>query len=363
MRFLKTKWDRLLFLSFIIIASAGVFFIYSATWSPQLAGGRLNQYVIKQLIWIGSGLVIMLFISEIEYRKMLNIGYLLYFLNLLALIAVLFFAQERYGAKRWIDLGFFSFQPSEFVKITAILALASFLGEEKNAIGSLRHFSGAVALVLPSFLLIFLQPDLGTALVLVPITFSMLFIAGEKIKHMVGTVILGMSGIPVLWHFLKSYQKQRLLVFMNPDLDPLGAGYTIIQSRIAIGSGGFWGKGYLEGTQSYLRFLPERHTDFIFSVIGEQWGFAGASLLVLLFGLVIWRGLRIMRKSQDVYGRCIAAGVVSLIFFQVFVNITMTMGLMPVVGLPLPAVSYGGSSTITGFIGVGLLLSVSKKKI
>lgn len=353
------RWDRSLFLGFFLISVLGIFFIHSATWAPQDAEPVLSRLVIRQSIWVAIGMVIALLIARIEHLKLVDMGYFLYVINLLALLLVLFIGQERYGARRWISIGGVSVQPSEFIKITAILALASFLGNKKHSTGSLLNFLGAAVLVMPSFLLIFMQPDLGTALVLVPITLAVLYLAGERIKYICGFVLAGLASVPFLWQFLKSYQRQRLLVFINPDLDPLGAGYTIIQSKIALGSGGIWGKGYLEGTQSYLRFLPERHTDFIFSVVGEQWGFIGGALLISLFGFVFWRGIRAMQKCPDLHGRVIAGGVISLLFFQVFVNISMTMGLMPVVGLPLPGVSYGGSSIVASFVCVGILMSVS----
>ncbi|MBU1785209.1 MAG: rod shape-determining protein RodA, partial [Candidatus Omnitrophica bacterium] len=264
--------------------------------------------------------------------------------------------------KRWIDLGLFSLQPSEFVKITVIFALAAFLGERKEKAGTLRNYVYALLLVSPAFLLIFLQPDLGTALVLVPILFSVLYVSGENIKYIVTTMVFGVLSMPVFWNILKDYQKSRLLVFMNPNIDPLGAGYTIIQSKIAIGSGGVWGKGWLGGTQSHLRFLPERHTDFIFSVIGEEWGFVGAMMLLGLYCLIIARGVRIISGVDDTYGKAIATGLVTLIAVQVLTNIAMTVGLMPVVGLPLPFISYGGSNIMATMIGIGFLLSVSRRR-
>ncbi len=361
MRFIGVKWDKLLFLGFMLISVIGVLSIYSATWTPHTDIYRLDPFVLRQMVWVAAGFLIMLMVANTDHLKLADMGYILYALNLLALVAVLLFSPARYGARRWIQLGFFSFQPSEFVKITSVLALASFLGEKKETKGSFGNFIGAMMLIAPSFILIFLQPDLGTAMVLVPIMFFILLVAEERVKYIITVAVMGIASLPVLWQLLRSYQKQRLLVFINPNADPLGAGYTIIQSRIAIGSGGLWGKGFLGGTQSYLRFLPERHTDFIFSVIGEQWGFIGASVVILIFALVIWRGITITKKSKDVFARCISAGIVSLFFFQVFVNIAMTMGLTPVVGLPLPAVSYGGSNTITSFIAIGILLSVSRR--
>lgn len=356
----RGRIDRVLLLAAVLISFLGIVLIYSATWRGGSDAG-LNALVIKQGMWVLVGLVFLFIIANMDYLKILDFAYLAYGLNLAALIFLLLFGGERYGARRWLTLGSVSLQPSEFVKITIILVLAAFLGGRREKIGTLKNYIGAIALVIPAVALIFLQPDLGTAAVFVPILFSILFICGEKIRYIVSTIAIGLLGLPVCWNMLKNYQKNRLMVFMNPDLDPLGAGYTIMQSKIAIGSGGIFGKGWLGGTQSYLQFLPERHTDFIFSVVGEEWGFIGAMALIGLYAVVIARGIRIMSVAGDIYGKAIAAGVVTLIAFQVFVNIAMTIGIMPVVGLPLPAISYGGSNTIMSLVSIGFLLSVSRR--
>jgi len=357
----RGRMDKVLLSAALLIAFFGIFFIYSATWDWQSGSNHFSAFVIKQSIWVAIGILLLFFVGGRDYLKILNYAYIFYILNLIALIFLLVFGGERYGARRWIALGPVSLQPSEFVKITVILVLAAFLGDRREKIGTIRNYIASVLLVLPAAVLIFLQPDLGTAFVLVPILFSVLFISGEKVKYIVFTIGAGLASVPLLWTLLKDYQKNRLMVFLNPNLDPLGAGYTIIQSKIAVGSGGMFGKGWLSGTQSYLNFLPERHTDFIFSVIGEEWGFVGGLVLIALYALIVARGIRIMSHVADIEGKVIAAGVVMLIFFQVIVNIAMTIGLMPVVGLPLPAISYGGSNTIATLISVGLLLSVSRR--
>jgi len=353
--------DKVLLFAIIMIALLGVVFVYSATYSFTGQGDGLNPLVIKQIAWVLVGFLFLFIIANTDHLKILNFAYLAYGLNIAALVFLLLFGGERYGARRWLVLGPISLQPSEFVKITIILALAYFLGERKERIASGDTFIKALLFVVPAAVLIFLQPDLGTASVLVPIAFAILFVCGARIKHILSIAAAGLLSAPIFWHLLKDYQKNRLMVFINPDLDPLGAGYTIIQSKIAIGSGGLFGKGWLNGTQNYLRFLPERHTDFIFSVIGEEWGYMGAIMLIGLYAVIIARGIRIASGTNDVYGKVIAVGVVTLIAFQVIVNISMTIGLMPVVGLPLPAISYGGSSTIVALIGAGLLLSVSRR--
>ena len=356
----REQVDKVLLTAIILIALLGVIFIYSATWDRGDAQA-LDTLVIKQSLWVVAGMVLLFIIANIDYIKILDFAYLAYAINLIVLLLLLIFGGERFGAKRWVVLGPFSLQPSEFVKITTILALAMFLEQRRERIGTLGNFIAAVALIAPAFILIFLQPDLGTALVLLPILFSVLYICGERVKYLLMTIGAGVLSLPFLWGLLKDYQKSRLLVFINPNIDPLGAGYTIIQSKIAVGSGGFFGKGWLQGTQSHLKFLPERHTDFIFSVIGEEWGFIGALVLVGLYVLVIARGIRIIAEIDDIYGKAIAGGIVTLLAFQVLVNISMAIGLMPVVGLPLPVISYGGSSTVATLVAMGFLLSISRR--
>jgi len=354
--------DKILLLTVVLISVLSVFFLYSATYVRGGETEDINPIVIRQILWIILGFIIMLFIANMDYIRVLDFAYFAYALNLILLLFLLIFGGERYGAKRWIDLGFFSLQPSEFVKITAIFALAAFLGGRREKTGALDNFIYSIFLIMPAFLLIFLQPDLGTALVLVPILFSILFVCGENIKYVITTMVMGLLSMPIFWNILKDYQKSRLMVFINPDIDPLGAGYTIIQSKIAIGSGGLLGKGWLNGTQSHLKFLPERHTDFIFSVIGEEWGFMGALALLALYALLIGRGIRIISGVDDIYGKAITTGFVTLLSFQILVNIAMTIGLMPVVGLPLPLISYGGSNIVATMIGAGFLLSASRHR-
>lgn len=359
----KGRMDKLLLLCILAICLFGILSIYSATYDPARVGQALNPIVMKQMIWVAAGLVLLFIISNIDYRNILNFAYLIYGANLVLLVLLLVFGATHYGAKRWLDFGPVSIQPSEFVKITVVLALASFLQERRENAGSLGNFIGAVLIVMPAFLLIFIQPDLGTSLVLIPILFAVLYVCGENIKYILFSIIGGIMSLPFMWGLLKDYQKSRLMVFINPNIDPLGAGYTIIQSKIATGSGGLFGKGWLNGTQSYLKFLPERHTDFIFSVVGEEWGYAGASAIVLIFALIFLRGLRAVAEAPDPGGKAIGTGIVTLLAFQVLVNISMTIGMMPVVGLPLPAISYGGSNLITTVVGVGLLLSLSRSRM
>ncbi len=354
------KVDLVLLVTVVMIAIVGILAVYSATYVRGQETGHLHPTVVKQIIWIVFGLVLMTIIASLDYVHILNFSYLAYGVTLTLLLYLLIFGGERFGAKRWIDLGFLSIQPSEFAKITVIFVLAAFLGTRKEKSGSLDNYVYSCLIVIPAFLLIFLQPDLGTSLVLLPILFAILFVCRENIKYIVTTLMLALLSLPILWNLLKDYQKSRLMVFINPDIDPLGAGYTIIQSRIAIGSGGLFGKGWLNGTQSQLKFLPERHTDFIFSVIGEEWGLMGGVFILTLFSILVYRSIKIIDGVDDIAGKAVVTGVITLVSFQVLVNIAMTVGLMPVVGLPLPMISYGGSNALAFLVCMGFVLSVSR---
>jgi rod shape determining protein RodA len=236
------------------------------------------------------------------------------------------------------------------------------VGQRKDAMDDLKSLVVPCLLLGVPFILVLLQPDLGTALLMLPIFFAILLVGGARVKYIVWMIAIGLAGLPVFWHFLREYQKQRLLVFLNPNIDPLGAGYTIIQSKIAVGSGGLFGKGWLAGTQNQLNFLPERHTDFIFSVIGEEWGFLGALIVVFLYFVIVQKAFTIANLTSDRFGKLIATGIGVLLGFQVIINIGMTIGLMPVVGIPLPLVSYGGSSLLSTLVAIGLLLNVFMRR-
>lgn len=352
--------DKILLLVTLAIFIIGLSSIYSATYTED--SGMMKSLVWKQLIWMSVGLALLFIIVNIDYQRFIDWSYILFGLNILLLVILLFHGRTKFGAQRWFAIGGFGFQPSEFVKLTFILALSSYLGDRAKFSYKASDLPVSFLIALVPLILIYMQPDLGTALMLIPILISMLLVRGIKIKHLSVIIGLGLLSVPFLWHMLKDYQKERLSVFINPNADPLGAGYTMIQSRIAIGSGFFLGKGWLSGTQNQLNFLPERHTDFIFSVVGEEGGFIGCLLLIGLFCVLIYRGLKIARTTADTYGRLIATGVVAMLACQVIVNIGMASGFMPVVGLPLPLVSYGGSSLITTMISIGLLLSVEMHK-
>ncbi|WP_027359705.1 rod shape-determining protein RodA [Desulforegula conservatrix] len=336
--------------------------IYSAlAGDPSGAGAG---FALKQAIWYCAGFVAMLFISLFNYRILEKWGYAVFMACLLMLVAVLLFGKLVAGSRRWLDLGVFALQPSEFAKIGAIIVLAKYYSISMTVQGyNMRDLFAPVLLMLCPFVLILVQPDLGTALLIGFISISItLFVKVEK-KTLIISVLCGIVVVISAWFFLlKEYQKQRIMTFLNPEHDPLGSGYHVIQSKIAIGSGMLFGKGYLKGTQSHLSFLPEQHTDFIFSVFTEEWGFVGAVTLLVLYMILIAIGLNIANNSRDHFGTVLCIGVLSMIFWQVFINVGMIMGLLPVVGVPLPLISYGGSSVLTTLIGCGIILNVGMRR-
>ena len=353
-------FDKVLLTVTFIICMAGLFILHSATQVKSLP--FVESYIFRQISWITLAAAFLLVVINISYQKFIDISFALYVINITLLALVLVLGRERLGAIRWFSIGSFAFQPSEFVKISFILALASLLGSKRVNLEDARGFIPPLIVLGLPFTLVLVQPDLGTALLLLPIFLAMMYVGGARTKHLIVLGVAGLAALPLFWHFLRDYQKQRLLVFLNPNVDPLGAGYTIIQSKIAVGSGGLIGKGWLAGTQNQLNFLPERHTDFIFSVIGEEWGLFGALILILLYFLIVRRGLDIAYSTNDMYGKLVAVGIVTLFSLQVVINIAMTIGFMPVVGIPLPLVSYGGSSMITSFIAIALLLNVGMRR-
>jgi rod shape determining protein RodA len=281
----------------------------------------------------------------------------MYGATILLLIALSLIGAVSKGAVRWFQLGSLSFQPAELGKVVLILAMSRFFS--RNPPNSLKNLLTALALSGISVLLILLQPDLGSALVYVAVVFSMLAVAGSPGKYLGGLVISGLAAAPFLWKTLKTYQKLRLVVFLDPYIDPQGAGYNVIQSRIAVGSGGLWGKGFLQGTQGRLHFLPEPHTDFIFSVYAEEFGFVGGVIVVLLFAFLFWRVSRAAFRTKDIRGKLFCIGVAAWLWFQVMESIAMSMGLAPITGLPLPLFSYGGSSLLMTALALALVQSIA----
>ncbi len=347
----------------VLIMVVGLVIIGSAT---QAQKGN-THYITMQGIWILLGLSAILIVLTIDYTEFYRLSYLLYVLNLLMLLAVLLISEPIQGSQRWLVFGPVRIQPSEIAKIFVILTLAAHLARKRELKSWFDLVPAFIHVSLP-MLLILRQPDLGTAMVLLGILMGMLFIAGFPLRRLAllvfGGLALAVGSIWAhlrfgLWLPLKDYQIDRLLVFIDPEgVNPLTTGYHLRQSKIAIGSGGALGKGLFQGTQNNLNFLPEQHTDFIFSVVGEELGFVGACAILLVYLLILWRGMVIAASAKDRYGMLVAAGVVTMIAFQVFVNVGMTVGIMPITGLPLPFVSYGGSSLLTNAIGIGLLLNI-----
>ncbi len=345
----------------LALLGIGLLALYSASYQKVQATGV--SYMGRQLAWMGLGITLAFLLVAVDYHRWLEWGYLLYFLNLALLALVLVLGVERGGAQRWLTLGGWTVQPSEFAKITTVLALARFLGGQRGALEPRwTTVIGAGLLLLLPAALIFLEPNLGTASIFAVIGLGMLVVWGMPLRAVAGTIGAALFALPVGWHFLADYQRSRLLVFLNPNLDPLGAGYTVIQSKIAIGSGGLWGKGWLAGTQNQLNFLPERHTDFIFSVIGEEWGVLGTTLCLALFALLFHRMLTIALQTRDPFGRLLVVGLTTMLAAHTVVNTGMTLGLAPVVGLPLPLISYGGSWMVTCLAAVGMALSVGLRR-
>lgn len=348
---------RIFFVAAALLA-VGLVFIFSATSQ----GSGITPFLYRQLLWAGFGLLLVWMIININFRVLGSLAYLFYGLSILVLVLVLTLGAVRKGAQGWFELGPITLQPAEMAKIGVIFILARYLSDRAPDRLKLRYVFIAMALAGVPMLLIMAQPDLGTALVLVPVFFGMLLTAGARIRHLAGIILLAAASMPVAWTFLQNYQRQRIIVFLNPSADPLGAGYNAIQSKIAVGSGGLFGKGWLQGTQSQLQFLPERHTDFIFSVLGEEWGFAGCALVLILYLVFILSGLRIAQESPDLFGKYLAAGLSLLIASHVIINTGMTIGIMPITGIPLPFLSYGGSHLVTVMVCLGFLENIHLNK-
>ena len=356
-RFLK-NFDFTLLLATLAIIASSCAMIFSAS-----SGGA--GLVEKQVMWAILGLIGAAVVASIDHTLYHRYVGKFYIIMIFALIAVLKLGHSAKGAQRWIGVGSFQVQPSEFAKIIMIIALAVFLVRRQEESRSMKTFLHSLAYLAVPTLLIFKQPDLGTSLVLFSIWIVMIFVMGTDIKNILLFAGVGLVFGLVAWNtpgLLKDYQKNRVITFVDPTADPLGSGYHVTQSRIAIGSGQMLGKGFMKGTQRELNFIPEQHTDFIFTVVGEETGFVGAAGLVLLYLVILWRGLNIMAATEDATGRAIAAGVVGMFLFHIFINLGMTLGVMPVTGVPLPMFSYGGSSLMANMMAIGLLEGISMRR-
>lgn len=364
------SFDWLLFVSALAVSGFGLAMIYSATHADPGQGASL-YYVRAQSIGLGLGVAVALILSLVDYERYARWQKHIYIGMLLLLVVTLIIGTGRSGAHRWIALPFFDVQSAELAKVLLILTLGAFLADGVELRSRFRFVLLAVGYVALPALLVYLEPDLGTSLVFVAALVSMLLVWGINWRHAavlatagVLVVVAVLRALPAMGiQVLKDYQLQRLMVFLNPDHDTSGVGYQLTQSRIAVASGMYTGKGFMEGTQTHLNFLPEHHTDFIFSVIGEELGFLGAMVLLGLYLIMVWRMLRIAGRAKSLYGSLIAAGVTGILVFQVFVNVGMTIGIMPVTGVPLPFMSFGSSSLVVFWMAVGILESVQVRSM
>jgi rod shape determining protein RodA len=357
------RLDPLLLLATLGLIAASVYTIRTATRGDIL--GDPNYYMYRQLIYVGVGLVLMIALSRLDYSRLREWKLGVYAFMIVAILLVYALGFSARGSRRAIEFGFFNFQASELGKVLLVVALAAFTVDRARRLDERETTSRIVLLALVPAMLVVAQPDLGSGLVYIAIVLAVLFVAGTKWTHFAALAGLGTVALVVVVlaapmvgvEVLKPYQVDRLTAFLNPSTDPADEGYQINQSLTAIGSGGKTGRGD-ESTQTKLNFLPEHHTDFIFSVVGEEFGFVGAALVLSLFALLIWRALRILTMSKNFYGALVAGGITAMLMFQVFVNVGMTIGIMPITGIPLPLMSYGGSSVITTLIAIGLLQSI-----
>jgi len=350
-KLLHIHWFFVLLLC--LTAGIGITMLYSA------ANGNLEPWASRQAIRFGVGLVVMIGVALIDIRIWMRYAYALYAVTLVLLALVEVSGFIGMGAQRWISLGYFNLQPSELMKITLVLALARYFHG-----GNIEDVGRPTFLIIPLFMivlpaaLVLRQPDLGTTLMLVMASGAIFFVAGVRMWKFAVVIMAGVAAMPVAWQFLHEYQKRRVLTFLDPESDPLGAGYHIIQSKIALGSGGVLGKGFMQGTQGHLRFLPEMQTDFIFTMLAEEFGMVGGIGLLGLYSLILVYGVALSLRCRNQFGRLVGMGITATFFLYVFINIAMVMGLIPVVGVPLPLISYGGTAMMTLLIGFGLLMSV-----
>ncbi|MBI1330351.1 MAG: rod shape-determining protein RodA [Alphaproteobacteria bacterium] len=351
-KLLEVNWGLVVLIG--MIAGVGFLMLYS------IAGGSFQPWAAPQIYRFIVGLVILIAIAMVDIRIWMNVAYPAYAIALLLLVATTIMGKVGgLGAQRWIEFGPLQLQPSELMKISLVLALARYLHglSVEDVSRPLKLLIPLVMIAAPAFLVL-IQPNLGTAVILIADGCALLFLAGLSWWWIVPAISGVLAAIPVAWEFMHDYQKRRVLTFLNPEHDSLGAGWNISQAEITIGSGGVAGKGYLHGTQSHLNFLPEKQTDFIYTTIGEEFGFVGSVALLLLFGLVIGYGIRIAMSSRSQFGRLLAMGVTLNFFFYIMINAAMVMGLIPVVGIPMPLISYGGTAMLTVMVGFGLLMSV-----
>ncbi|MCX7913699.1 MAG: rod shape-determining protein RodA [Thermodesulfovibrionales bacterium] len=360
-----TTFDWFTFSLIILISIIGILTIYSAT-RPPIETTNHPDFYIKQIIWLSISILALLMTACFDYSLFKRFSYILYIIGIALLIIVLGLGKTTMGAQRWLNLGIFSFQPSEAFKLIFIIALSRYLSDLSPS--PLRNIplKGIIIFGIIPVLLIIKQPDLGTSILILSL-FTILFLSkGVSKRIIVSVLIIGLISAPFLgdlaWNNLKDYQKNRIIAFLDPEVDPSGIGYHINQSKITIGSGNLFGKGYLKGTQGSLRFLPEKHTDFIFSVFAEEWGFIGCILLISLYLMLFLRGINTAILAKDEFAKLTAIGITTMFFLYFFVNIGMTLGMMPIVGVPLPFMSYGGTALLTNFIAAGILINIRMRR-
>jgi rod shape determining protein RodA len=349
--------DGGLVLAALLLACVGLATVHSAS------SEMVTDFLPRQLAWVGLGVALLLLAMAIDYHVLLDFSLVLYIAAILALAAVLVFGVKRGGARCWFELGPWQVQPSEFAKLATALFLARFLAGLNRRVLDLKQIAAAVLLVLLPMLLVVVEPALGVAFIFVPMLAGMLLISGVRVRVLVVSALLVLVFGVGLWSFgMRAYQRQRVMTFLQPDNDPLGAGYQVRQSKIAVGSGELVGKGYMQGTQSQLRFLPARHTDFILSVLAEEWGFLGVAAVIGLYILYIVSAARVAMRARDRAGILLVVGLLSVFCFHVLYNSSMVVGFLPVTGIPLPFISYGGSFTLFNFLATGMILGVDLRR-
>jgi len=349
-------FDWVLLVMVLLICALGVIEIYSATLGTKFAGVHL-----KQVYWILGGIALMFIVSVLNYQALLERVPLLYVVSIASLLAVMVFGRTYLGAKRWVQIGSFHFQPSEWVKLVLILAMAKYFADQKSETTA-QDLIKAGALVFVPMAMVLKQPDLGTALTYLPIAIMGLFLGGMKARHALVILLVGVLLAPVAWHVLKPYQKDRLTSFADPEADSQGRGYQVLQSLVAVGSGGIFGKGTAHGSQTQGQFLPVPHTDFIFAAFAEEHGFIGAMGVLLLYFIVLMRLIQNAQTAPDRAGAFVVMGVVAVLAFHLLVNVGMVVGFMPVTGIPLPLMSYGGSSVLFMFLALGIVMNIRMRR-
>jgi rod shape determining protein RodA len=358
---IRERFDWVLFISAALVAVIGIVNLYSAT--SVYSGARAEQYV-NQVYWLVAGGFLAVFAASIDYRHFERLGYVVYICGVVCLILVFILGRDIRGSARWIVVGSFQFQPSEFMKLALAVALAKFLHDDPRGEGrTLKDLIIPALLTVIPVLLILRQPDLGTAIILMLIFFSIASLMRLKVRSLGALALIICTVVPVAWSYgLKDYQRQRVTSFLNPEADLRGAGWQAHHARVAIGNGGIFGQGYMRGTQNQFKFLPDQYSDFPYPVFAEEWGFVGGLLLIGLYGLLSVWAIRVASQSKDRFGAALSIGIGAMIFWQAIINLGMVVGLLPVVGVPLPLFSSGGSSVMTMLMGVGLLMNVSMRR-